>query len=148
EDRLPLSQREGLTKRLTELYRDDPDPGIHGASGWLLRLWGQQKRLVDIDHELAIGKAKGKRRWYVSSTGETFILLPPGQFERGTGPTRNRIQVDHGFAIAAREVTVAEFRRFRKEYTIGGDFARTDDCPAHEVTWYEAAAYCNWLSER
>ena len=27
--------------------------------------------------------------------------------------------VDHGFAIAAREVTVAEFRRFRSDYTPG-----------------------------
>ena len=43
---------------------------------------------------------------------------------------------------------MAEFRRFRKDYTIGGNFARTDDCPAHEVSWYDAAAYCNWLSER
>ena len=28
---------------------------------------------------------------------------------------------------------MTEFRRFRKEYTIGDNFARTDDCPVHEV---------------
>jgi eukaryotic-like serine/threonine-protein kinase len=147
EDRLPLSERERLASQLVGLYRDDPDPGIHAGTGWLLRLWGQQKRLVAIDHALARGKPEGARRWYVDSLGQTFVLLAPGRFERGTGPTRDRIQVDHGFAIAAREVTVVEFRRFREEYTIGDEFARTEDCPVHDVTWYDAAAYCNWLSE-
>jgi serine/threonine protein kinase/formylglycine-generating enzyme required for sulfatase activity len=148
EDRLPLADRERLATQLTELYRDDPDPGIHAVSGWVLRLWGQQKRLSEIDHELARGKPKGGRRWYVDSLGQTFVHVPLGRFERGTGPTRDRIRIDHGFAIAAREVTVAQFRRFRKDYTIGDNFARSDDCPAHEVTWYDAAAYCNWLSEQ
>jgi formylglycine-generating enzyme required for sulfatase activity len=27
-------------------------------------------------------------------------------------------------------------------------WAPTPDCPALNVTWYEAAAYCNWLSEQ
>src|SRR5262249_43638075 len=51
-------------------------------------------------------------------------------------------------ALSAREVTMADFRRFRKEYRVEATFARTDDCPAHEVSWYDAAAYCNWLSEQ
>jgi eukaryotic-like serine/threonine-protein kinase len=148
EDRLPPSEREKLATRLEALYRDDPEPGIHAASGWLLVVWGQQKRLAAIDQELACGKPVDSRHWYVDSLGQTFVLIPPGRFERGTGPTRSKISIDHGLAIAAREVTVTEFRRFRKEYTIGGNFARTDDCPAHEVSWYDAAAYCNWLSEQ
>ena len=78
-----------LATRLEELYRDDPDPGIHAVSGWLLALWGRQKRLAAIDHELARGKPVGARRWYVDSLGQTMVLIPPGRFERGTGPTRS-----------------------------------------------------------
>jgi hypothetical protein len=33
------AEREALAPRLLALYRNDPDPGIHGAAGWLLRHW-------------------------------------------------------------------------------------------------------------
>ena len=148
EDRLPLAERHRLAIGLAQLYRDDPDPGIHAASGWLLGHWGHQKRLTEIDRELAATNPDAARHWFVNMEGQTFVRIAPGKFERGTGPTRDRIKVDHSFALAAREVTVAEFRRFRKEYAIAGNFAQTDDCPAHEVSWYDAVAYCNWLSER
>src|SRR3954452_10610924 len=36
-EQLPLSLRVPLIKKLLEWYRDDPDPGIHGAIDWLLR---------------------------------------------------------------------------------------------------------------
>src|SRR5262249_29392440 len=42
QDRLPPHERAALVPRLLELYRDDPDPGIHGATGWLLRQWQQR----------------------------------------------------------------------------------------------------------
>ena len=38
-DRLSLAERRNLLPRLLQLYRDDPDPGIHGAAEWLLRQW-------------------------------------------------------------------------------------------------------------
>ena len=41
EQKLPLSQRQPLIDKLLGLYREDPDSGIHGATGWLLRKWNQ-----------------------------------------------------------------------------------------------------------
>ncbi len=35
--RLPTAERKSLLPRLLQLYRDDPDAGLHGATGWLLR---------------------------------------------------------------------------------------------------------------
>jgi serine/threonine protein kinase/formylglycine-generating enzyme required for sulfatase activity len=33
-----------------------------------------------------------------------------------------------------------------RTYDFAPEFARTGDCPAHRLTWYMAAEYCNWLS--
>jgi hypothetical protein len=57
------------------------------------------------------------------------------------------------FDIAATEVTVAQFRVFADQRPdmrdrFGGPPAAGADLPQTMVSWYDAAAYCNWLSER
>ena len=42
---LSPGEREPLTTKLLDLYRNDPDSGIHGAAAWTLRQWGQQEKL-------------------------------------------------------------------------------------------------------
>jgi formylglycine-generating enzyme required for sulfatase activity len=66
----------------------------------------------------------------------------------GEGDERHRRLIDRNFALAAREVTVAEFRRFRDKHAYHKGLTPTEDCPVNRVSWYAAAAYCNWLSER
>ncbi len=148
EDGLPLSERERLALLLDAMYRDDPDPGVHAAAGWLIARWGQQERLAEADRSLARGKPVGSRRWYINSQGQTLVVIPPGKFQRGEGEGRTQICVDHGFALAAREVSATEFRAFRSEYASSRAYSMNDECPANDVSWYEAAAYCNWLSGR
>jgi serine/threonine protein kinase/formylglycine-generating enzyme required for sulfatase activity len=147
EDRLPRGKREALVPQLLEWYRDDPDPGIHGAAGWLLRQWQQQGKVEAIDWKLAVGKVEGKRRWYVNGQGQTLVLVPPGEFATDEEAKRQKVRIERGFALAAREVTVAEFRRFRKDHPHDKRYAPTEDCPVNMVSWYDAAAYCNWLSK-
>jgi formylglycine-generating enzyme required for sulfatase activity len=144
------AEREALAPRLLALYRDDPDPGIHGAAGWLLRHWGQQAKVEAIDRELATGQVEGKRQWYVNRQGQTLSLVPPGEFETGgkVPDKRVKVRVERRFALAAREVTVAEFRRFRQDHNYAKDTAPTEHCPVNMVSWYDAAAYCNWLSQQ
>ena len=147
EDRLPATEREQLAPRLADLYRDDPDPGIHAATGWLLHRWGQGSGPAEMDRPRANGRPGGPRSWYVNSRGQTMVIIPPGVYQRGLkGLSRGR--VDHRFALAAREVTVAEFRQSRRDFVMPKGFAPSEDCPVHMVSWYEAAAYCNWLSEQ
>ena len=44
---LSPGEREPLIGKLLDLYRNDPDAGIHGAAAWTLRQWGQQEKLKE-----------------------------------------------------------------------------------------------------
>jgi serine/threonine protein kinase/formylglycine-generating enzyme required for sulfatase activity len=147
-DRLPVVERQNLIPRLVDVYRDNPDPGLHGTAEWLLRQWRADAGLKEIDKSLATGKAEGKRQWYVSRQGQTMVLVPrPGEFWMGLGPLRKKQRIDYGYAIAAKEVTLEQFLEFRKDHPFQRQYAPSNDCPVMEVTWHDAAAYCNWLSQ-
>ena len=150
-DRLSQDQRLNLLPRLRRLYGDDPDPGIHGAAEWLLRRWQAADQLKDIDKGLATGKVEGERRWYLNRQGQTMMMvLNPEEFWMGEGEGRHRQPMGRSFAIASKEVTVDQFRAcpWFKDHEYQKQFAPTSDCPMNDVSWYDAAAYCNWLSER
>jgi formylglycine-generating enzyme required for sulfatase activity/tRNA A-37 threonylcarbamoyl transferase component Bud32 len=167
------SMRQGLLDRLLPWYQDDPDPGIHGAIDWLLRHgkegkaarkldWGQAPELARLDEELR-GKPPGKRLWYVNGQGQTFTIVPgpveflmgspvdePGRFD---DEPQHRQQIVRGFAIATKTVTVAEFDRFLAEHPkvthgAGTKYNPEPNCPMVGVSWYDAAQYCRWLSEK
>jgi formylglycine-generating enzyme required for sulfatase activity len=148
-DRLPPTDMAPLIARLLELYKDDPDPGLHGAAGWLLRRWKQDKPVEAIDASLATGRPEGGRHWYVTRGKRTMVVIPTlGVFWMREGQERHQRRINRSFAIAARGVTFEDFHHFRKEHKGFKQFAPTPDCPVNGVSWYEAAAYCRWLSER
>jgi formylglycine-generating enzyme required for sulfatase activity len=99
------------------------------------------------------------RDWYVNGERQTFALVrdpreytsgsPPTELERFTAvesPQRRRI--GRSFAIATKEVTVEQFLRFRPDHFWERRYSPRADAPVVGVTWYDCAAYCNWLSER
>jgi formylglycine-generating enzyme required for sulfatase activity len=148
-DRLSLVERQNLLPRLLELYRDDPDPGMHGAAEWLLRQWEMTSQIKEIDKAMATGKVEGKRQWYINRQGQTMMIVAHAdEFWMGEGQGRHRQQIGRSFAIASKEVTMEQFLRFRKDHRLHLELATASDCPANYVSWYEAAAYCNWLSEQ
>jgi formylglycine-generating enzyme required for sulfatase activity len=76
---------------------------------------------------------------------------PRTEAERAGGPEnpterQHRRRIGRTFALASKEVTVAQFRDFRPDMIYEKKYSPTDDHPINNVTWYEAAAYCNWLS--
>ena len=109
---------------------------------------GAAQRLAAIDRSLTKGVPAGPRRWYINSQGQTLVIIPPGVFQRGEGPGPVDHPVDHTLAVAETEVSVTEFKAFKVSYRNIKEFGPTQDCPVHEVSWYDAAAYCNWLSEQ
>jgi formylglycine-generating enzyme required for sulfatase activity len=80
-----------------------------------------------------------------------MVVIPKpreGVFWMGWGKQRHQQPMDHDFAISSETVTVEQFQRFRREYKHDKLYAPTKDCPAIEESWYDAAEYCNWLSQR
>jgi formylglycine-generating enzyme required for sulfatase activity/tetratricopeptide (TPR) repeat protein len=163
---LPAGEREALIGKLLDLYRNDPDSGIHGAAEWTLRKWGQQDKLRALDAQLMKEKDRGERRWFINSQGQTFAVIdgpvdfrmgsPPTETERfpGNEPTR-RIMIPRSFAIAAKEVTVEQFQRFVRTFprfeppaSFLKRFTPDPGGPMLVGPWYAAAAYCNWLSDQ
>ena len=173
EQALTAGERASLLETLRELYRSDPDPGLHTAAEWLLRQWKQDEWLKQIEQEWvknrqqreqrlqSIGKAlangKTKPQWYVTSQGQTMVVIPgPVEFLMGSSPTEpqrfdderlHRKRIGRTFAIAAKAVTVEQFLRFCKDDYMR-QYAPTADCPMHGTSWYTAAKYCNWLSKQ
>src|SRR5207244_1463904 len=129
----------------------------HGAAEWLLRHWGQGKALGKIDAELQKQDrpvaSQGippleNRQWYINSQAQAMMIVqPPGEFSMGEGEERHQRALRRTYAVASKEVTVAQYRRFRKDHANVAANVISDDCPVNNLSWYEAAAYCNWLSE-
>jgi serine/threonine protein kinase/formylglycine-generating enzyme required for sulfatase activity len=162
--------RKPLEGELLAWYRSDPDAGIHGAVGWLLReRWGRVKEIEAIDRELASTSLPSNRGWFVNSQGQTYTLVRgPVSLRAGsnkkpgaggvTDEPQYTIQIPRSFAVAACEVSRRDFERFLAKYPHGARDTRGTymfaqifpslDCAVGLVNWFEAARYCNWLSEQ
>jgi formylglycine-generating enzyme required for sulfatase activity len=96
--------------------------------------------------------------WFVNGEGQTYSVVGPVEFTMGAPPgepgafnqyaTAHQKRIGRTFAIATKEVSVEQFRRFQPDYARAADFEPAPDTPAVRITWYAAAEYCNWLSAR
>jgi hypothetical protein len=81
----------------------------------------------------------------LNSQGQTFIVVDAG-WKVMIRPVVKTIP--DRFAMAAHEVTVEQLQKFRSPYKPYAPNAPQPDCPANLVSWYDAVAYCNWLSQQ
>jgi serine/threonine protein kinase/formylglycine-generating enzyme required for sulfatase activity len=160
--KLSEQERGTLVNKLSAFYRNDPDPGVHSAAGWTLAQYEAVDTVTRLDAELrkatfektAFEKTATKdsgtnRRWFINSQGQTFILFDrPGHSLRGDQRGPNRAASAYQIAIATHEVTVAQFLAFTASYVQIRRYAPEPDCPATTISWFQAAAYCNWLSQQ
>jgi formylglycine-generating enzyme required for sulfatase activity/predicted Ser/Thr protein kinase len=160
---LPKAGRAPLEDRLLKAYRDNPDPGVHSAADWALRRWGRGKDLEAIDRALVSRAPREGRRWYVNRHGHTLAVVPkPGFVWMGSPGTEQGhsvfemiepVPAARAYAVATREVTNGQYLEFLKGKAVPPEqsYLTRDPDPLRPVlwlTWYEAARYCRWLSER
>lgn len=94
----------------------------------------------------------------LTAAGHVLLRVEPGSFRMGAsrreqGRRSNETLVDvelsRPFFFGIKEVTNAEFRRFRSDHGSGrvrDHSLNRDDQPVVNVSWADAARYCNWLS--
>jgi formylglycine-generating enzyme required for sulfatase activity len=189
EKDLPPEARPALLPKLQTIYRTAVDPRLHASAEWLLRTWKQEAWLQQVNDEWAEDKAQRQRRlqsieqlitkdkekaplqWYVNGQGQTMVVIPgPVEFRMGSPATEagwnaderpHQRRIGRTFAVAAKPVTVKEFRRFLRDSQLEAWFAASgqaaalmekyspdEEGPIILVDWWRAAAYCNWLSAR
>jgi serine/threonine protein kinase len=144
-DRLSAAEKAWLTARLLRLFEDDHDPGIHAAADWLLSQWAVNEPVSTVVKKLTTGRPEGGRQWFYNSQGQVMVALR-GPADGGKRTENGRLGIAPIFAIGAKEVTVAEFRRCRPDHRPDQNLSPTDFHPVNRITWYLAAEYCNWLT--
>jgi formylglycine-generating enzyme required for sulfatase activity len=170
--------REFLAQALPQVKEilETGDPGLHAAAEWLLRQWRQTsflsqkqnawadndfraQRLQSILATMIRDREKGLPCWYVNSQSQTMVVLSPGSpfpmgsptTEKGRDPSESQHleRIPRVFAICAISVTKEQIQKFKKK--LGALHERQTPeptCPVVGLTWFEAAMYCNWLSEK
>jgi formylglycine-generating enzyme required for sulfatase activity len=111
------------------------------------------------------------RKWYLTKTGGiedvggalSFAILdlnpefvmgsPLSESERfggATGPDerRHRRRIGRTLAFGMHEVTMSQFLRFRPDYEVNWNVSQELDAAVNNIVWFDAAAFCNWLSEQ
>lgn len=147
-----------LKELLVSLYRNHPDPGLHSAIQWLAQKHQSlPKQPPETDLAKAISEAaqslRGKQppkgqRWYHSRQGLTMALIPsPSKAQQPEGLEKLSRRIQNGYAISTTEVTVEEFLRYR-QISYRRPFSPFPNCPINQISYYEAVAYCRWLSEQ
>ncbi|PLW68363.1 PEGA domain-containing protein [Pseudohalioglobus lutimaris] len=124
----------------------------------------QQRVDVTLQTEAQARAARIKPE-VTTALGQTMLLFnpedsPTADFSMGASrrePGRRANEVLHpvalrrSFYLQTTEVTNAQFRLFSSAHDSGqieGNSLNRDHQPAVQVSWQQAAAFCNWLSKR
>jgi formylglycine-generating enzyme required for sulfatase activity len=130
----------------------------------LLQLDDVAKRrvLAMAQHPLAPLLHQGSEAYLSHLLGQSFVYIPYGSFLMGSHPATDELanpneQPQHvihltGYWISRYPVTEARYRAFATEANHplpdNNHQQAADDYPMVDVTWYDALAYCHWLSQR
>lgn len=171
KDQLAKERRVEWSQQFAAWYAETPDAGLRAACEYVLRAWEMAELLVDApnpqpsasesDSFFDKGLPMESGSWFVNSLGQMLTVVHAGEFEIGSPKTENyhlpsedlrKQSLNRTFAIQSKCVTQQEFNAFLlvhgRELEAADVAAGNEIRPATWVTWFEAAEYCNWLSEQ
>ena len=90
----------------------------------------------------AAGEAPGE--WVIVKAGTYLRGSPDAEPGHGNSEGQKKVRIAHNFSIQSTEVTQDQWSK-----VIYGNPSSLDcsDCPRNRVSWFDAARYCNKLSE-
>jgi serine/threonine protein kinase/formylglycine-generating enzyme required for sulfatase activity len=147
-------ERQAWIAEIQRVERHDPDPGIHAAAQWLLRVWDPESQHQSTE----VARFSVNRRWYETANGETFVMIqgpveflmgsPQDEYYRDPDDELHLRRINHSWAVASQEVT------YQRAVALVPSLATSSlesFSSGHEsackMTWYDAARYCRRLSE-
>ncbi|MFI2812436.1 MULTISPECIES: SUMF1/EgtB/PvdO family nonheme iron enzyme [unclassified Microbulbifer] len=92
--------------------------------------------------------------------GRMLLMRPNAEFTMGSSrreqgrranEVMRKIALTRPFYLGATEVTNRQFRRFKRMHSsshVNGVSLDNDNLPVVNVSWSDAALFCNWLSQR
>lgn len=147
--------KEEIMPTLLDEYRGATVPRHRFIAEWALRQWNA----LPEDHA-----ESATDFWETNSQSMTLVWIPEGSFQMGVDDDsnespRHEVQIEKGFWMSNREVSVEQFERFINDGDYSGPgpldwrgyhaySSPQPACPIQDVTWWNAVRYCNWLSRQ
>ena len=151
--RTTVTPRPGLTQSVEATLLEGVAPKAASASAQSSAAAGEGAATGAAPGELValtpVVRAKPGLDLRLVPAGEYTMGSPRREAGRRANESQRPVKLERRFYMGLREVTNAEFRQFRPEHRSGFIVQQTLDLdrqPVVNVTWQDAAAYCNWLS--
>lgn len=155
-EQLGADRRTAFSAWLLERYRVEPDAGLRCVAGWLIRRGWADRAIADqIDSDLSGRERPDNRNWFLTRDRQTLVVLPgPARLTIGSKPDDPEGDTDESaalriiprtVAVGATEITAEQYARLLGTHP---QSTSRGTCPINAVTWFQAAEYCNRLSER
>lgn len=105
---------------------------------------------------------------FVNSVGIRMVYVQPGEFNMGSphlefgrklNEDMHTVRITRGYYMGIFEITRGQFEQFAREMALQGGhnlgqwadpgyYQGSDDNPVVNVSWYDAVAFCQWLSAK